>query len=69
MSRQSLGKDNLLHISSHALAMYAQEGGQVSIQVTSSGLHILLKEIKQHEPALHQSFVDLILEKGDEDGT
>ena len=59
MSQQALGKDNLLHISSHALSMYVQEGGNLEIEATNTGLQITMVDVMADDPALHQAFIDL----------
>ena len=63
MSRQALGKDNLLHISSHALSMYVQEGGNLEIEATLAGLQITVLDVMPDDPALHQAFIELFIQE------
>ena len=60
MSQQELGKDNLLHISSHALSLYVQEGGLLEVEATPAGLQITMFDVLPDDPALHQAFINLI---------
>ena len=65
MSQQTLGKDNLLHISSHALSLYAQEGGRLEVETTPAGLQITIIDVLPDDPALHQAFINLISQDDD----
>ena len=62
MSQKALGKDNLLHISSHALSMYVQEGGNLEIEATAAGLQITMLDVMLDDPALHQAFIELFIQ-------
>ena len=62
MSQKALGKDNLLHISSHALSMYVQEGGNLEIETTVAGLQITMLDVMPDDPALHQAFIELFIQ-------
>ena len=62
MSQQALGKDNLLHISSHALSLYVQEGGNLKVEATAAGLQITMLDVMPDDPALHQGFIELFIQ-------
>ena len=62
MSQQALGKDNLLHISSHALSLYVKEGGYLEVEATATGLKITMLDVMPDDPALHQAFIELFVQ-------
>ena len=63
MSQKALGKDNLLHISSHALSMYVQEGGNLEIEATAAGLQITVLDVMPDDPVLHPAFIELFIQE------
>lgn len=60
MSKQSLGKSNLLFIASHALSLYADEGGELTVSAIQNGLTVVLIGIDSRTESLHPAFAELI---------
>ena len=54
-----LGPDNWLHIASHALALYAQAGGEVVVEAQAEGLMIRLVQVAANDERLHYALLGL----------
>ena len=65
MSKQVIGKANWLHISSHALSLYVQEGGQLAVHITPGGVQVLFTGVTSDDPAWHRAFLDLLRPDGE----
>lgn len=60
MSKQTIGKSNWLHISSHALSLYVREGGQLAVRATPDGIQVLFQGTTAADPAWHRAFINLL---------
>lgn len=60
-NNSGIGPDNWLHILTHALALFADEGGQADVVTDAEGnLVIVLPGVKPTDRRLHPEFVQLI---------
>ncbi len=59
-SNSGIGPDNWLYIASHALSLYAEEGGSLVIRPNEGGLLIELSGILPGDIRLNEGFRELV---------
>ena len=58
-SNAGIGSDNWLYIASHALSLYAEEGGTLVIRPSPNGITIELPGILLEDSRLHEDLQSL----------
>jgi len=53
-ANEGIGADNWLYIASHALSLYAEEGGALVVRPSSAGLVIELLAVGAADSRLHE---------------
>lgn len=59
-SNAGIGSDNWLYIASHALSLFAEEGGRLAIRPIDNGIIIELPGIFPGDFRLHEDFENLV---------
>ena len=60
MSNQQIGADNWLHILSHGLCNYVDEGGTLTVTQTAAGVVVTFTGVMGEDDRLHKKFRKLL---------
>jgi hypothetical protein len=61
-ANKGIGPDNWLHIASHALSLYVEEGGALVARAGESGLSVELPGVTVTDTRLHEKLRALVAE-------